>query len=170
MENLIKDIRYAIRSLLKRPGFTFVVVLTLALGIGANTAFFGIVNAVLLRSLPYKNPDRLVVLWEKVSGDKRNPTSYPNFLDWRAQNKSFETMAAYSFTDFSLGGYNQTERIEGELVSESYFQLLGVGPAYGRVFTAEENQTGKVQPVALISYAAWQRLFAGDPNTLNRTI
>jgi predicted permease len=170
MEHVIKDIRYCLRSLLKRPGFTAVVVLTLALGIGANTAFFGIVNAVLLRSLPYEDANRLVVLWEKVSGDKRNPTSYPNFLDWRAQNRSFETMAAYSLVDFNLGGQTQTDRIEGELVSESYFPLLRVGAAHGRIFTAEENQTGNAQSVAVISDAAWQRLFGADPTVLNRTI
>lgn len=170
METLIKDIRYCFRNLMKRPGFTGIVVLTLALGIGANTAFFGIVNAVLLCSLPYKEPHSLVVLWETVAKDKKNPTSYPNFLDWRDQNNSFENMAAYSFTDFNLGTQTKTERIEGELVSDSYFSLLGVNPAVGRVLTAEDNQTGKAQPVAVISYTAWQRLFGADPNLLNRTI
>src|SRR5260370_32870679 len=102
METLLTDIRYGIRGLLKRPGFTAIVVITLGLGIGANTAFFSVVNAALLRSLPYRDSGRLVGLWETVSQDRRNPTSYPNFLDWRAQNQSFEEMAAYAASDFSL--------------------------------------------------------------------
>jgi hypothetical protein len=170
MDTLFKDIRYCVRSLLKRPGFTAVAVMTLALGIGANTAFFSVVNGVLLRSLPYKDAGRLVVLWESVSKDRTNPTSYPNFLDWRAQNQSFEDMAAYAVTDFSLAGPSQAERIEGELVSESYFSLLGVAAAQGRVFFPEENRLGSAQPVAIISYGCWQRRFGADPNLLNRTI
>jgi predicted permease len=170
METLIRDIRYGGRSLLKRPGFTAIAVITLALGIGANTSFFSVVNAVLLRSLPYKDPGRLVVLWETVSRDRRNPTSYPNFLDWRAQNQSFEEMAAYAATDFSLVGPTQAERIEGELVSESYFSLLGVSAAQGRAFAPEENRVGNPQPVAVISYGCWQRRFGGDPTSINRTI
>jgi putative ABC transport system permease protein len=170
METLFKDIRYGIRGLLKRPAFTAIVVITLGLGIGANTAFFSVVNAVLLRSLPYKDSGRLVVLWETVSKDRRNPTSYPNFLDWRAQNQSFEEMAAYAATDFSLAGQTQTDRIEGELVSEDYFSLLGVSAMQGRVFLSEENRTGNAQPVAVISYGCWQRRFGADSNLLNRTI
>ena len=170
METLIKDIRYAARSLLKRPGFTSIAVLTLALGIGANTAFFSVVNAVLLRSLPYKDPERLVVLWETVSKDRRNPTSYPNFLDWRKQNQSFEEMAAYAATDFSLAGSTQAERIEGELVSESYFALLGFSAAQGRVFVPEDNRMGSPKPVVVISYGCWQRRFGGDANSINRII
>jgi predicted permease len=170
MEALFKDIRYGIRGLLKRPGFTAIVVITLGLGIGANTAFFSVVNAVLLRSLPYRDSGRLVALWETVSKDRRNPTSYPNFLDWRAQNQSFEEMAAYAATDFTLAGQTQTDRIEGELVSEDYFSLLGVSAAQGRVFLPEENRTGNGRPVEFFSYGCWQRRFGADPSLLNRTI
>jgi putative ABC transport system permease protein len=170
MESLFKDLRYSFRNLIKRPGFTLIVVLTLALGIGANTALFGIVNAVLLRSLPYQEPDRLTVLWETVSLGKVNPVSYPNFLDWRSQNSSFENLAAYSFTDFNLGVERSTERVEGELVTDNYFSLLGVNPSLGRVLSEEDNQLGKPQSVAIISYSAWQRYFGGDANVLNRTI
>ena len=170
MNTLLKDIRYGIRGLLKRPGFTAIVVITLGLGIGANTAFFSVVNAVLLRSLPYRDSGRLVALWETVSKDRRNPISYPNFLDWRAQNQSFEEMAAYAATDFTLAGRTQTDRIEGELVSEDYFSLLGVSAAQGQVFFPEENRTGNGRPVAVISYGCWQRRFGADPSLLNRTI
>ncbi|HNJ44410.1 MAG TPA: ABC transporter permease, partial [Acidobacteriota bacterium] len=138
MHTLWKDIRYGFRTLLTRPGFFLAAIVTIGLGIGANTAVFSVINAVLLRSLPYPEPERLVILTESTGADAK-PVAYPNFLDWRRQSQSFEQLTAYTATDFTFSGTEQAERIDGELVSDGYFDLLGVKPGIGRTFSPEET-------------------------------
>lgn len=172
METLLKDVRYGIRSLLKQRGFTAIAVLTLALGIGANTAIFSVINAVLLRPLPFHDSDQLVTLWERSpkQGYEQNPPSAGNYVDWREQNRVFAQMAIYAPSRrFNLSLGDQPERIFGAAVSSSLFELLGVRPIQGRAFSSEEEQPGNDQ-VAVISHSLWQRHFAADPNTVGRTI
>src|SRR5215216_2685395 len=161
METFLKDISYGIRTMIKKPGFTAVAVVALALGIGANSSIFSVVNAVLLRPLPFKNPDQLVIINETVRREtvETRPASYPDFIDWRNQNQSFEDIAAFDSPTFSLTGTNEPERIPGEIVSASYFPILGIQPAVGRTFLPEEDSTPDRSPVAVISYKLWQRRF-----------
>lgn len=170
MQNFWFDIRYALRALRKTPGFTAVAVLTLALGIGANTAIFSVVKAVLLHSLPFKDASRLLLVRESTGKGTENPVSYMNFLDWRAQNHVFDKIAAFSDTEFIVSGNNGSERIMGEVVSEDYLPLLGVVPEKGRAFLPEENQIPGKSPVALIGYGLWQRRFAGDQSIIGKTL
>ena len=163
MESLLKDIRYGIRSLLKRPGFTAIAVITLAIGIGANTAIFSVINAVLLRPLPFHDSDQLVTLWERnpKQGYEQNPPAAGNFVDWRDQNRVFAQMAIYAPSRrFNLSLGDQPERIYGAAVSSSLFELLGVRPVLGRNFSTEEEQPGNDQ-VAVISHNLWQRQLCG---------
>ncbi|HSE21319.1 MAG TPA: ABC transporter permease [Pyrinomonadaceae bacterium] len=165
------DLRFALRMLLKNPGFTIVAVIALALGIGANTAIFSVVNHVLLRPLPYKDPGRLVMVWEDASksGYPRDTPSAANYVDWRDQNQVFEGMAAFSAESFNLTGAGDPERLEGIRVSANLFPLLGVEPQVGRVFTAAEDQPNS-QRVVLLSYGLWQRRFGGDPNIAGKPL
>jgi len=172
MESLLKDVRYGVRGLLKRPGFTAIAIITLALGIGANTAIFSVVNTVLLRPLPFRAPGELVTLWERnpKQGYEQNPPAAGNFVDWRDQNRVFAQMAIYAPSrKFNLALGDQPERISGAAVSSSLFELLGVRPVQGRTFSSEEEQPGNDQ-VALISHNLWQRHFAADLNPVGRTI
>jgi predicted permease len=172
METILKDISYGIRTMIKKPGFTAVAVIALALGIGANSSIFTVVNAVLLRPLPFKNPGQLVIVNETVRREtiETRPASYPDFLDWRNQNQSFDDIAAFDSPSFSLTGTDQPERVPGEIVSASYFPILGIQPAVGRWFLPEEDRTPDASPVAVISYKLWQRRFASDPSLLGKTI
>jgi putative ABC transport system permease protein len=172
MDTLLKDIRYGIRSLSNRRAFTAIAVITLALGIGANTAIFSVVNAVLLRPLPFHDAEQLVTLWERnpKQGYEQNPPAAGNYVDWREQNRVFAQMAIYvPSRRFNLSLGDQPEQINGAVVSTSLFELLGVHPVQGRTFSSEEEQPGNDQ-VALISHNLWQRHFAGDPNSVGRTI
>ncbi len=170
MGTLIQDIRLAIRMLMKNPGFTVVVVLTLALGIGANTALFSIVNGVLLNPLPYPQPDRLVMLYDKpVSSHEQIWVAYPNFQDYQRDNHTFASMAADSEDDFNLTGAAETERLRGDRISASFFPLLGVKPVIGRNFGAEEEHLG-AEPVALIGAGFWQRKFGSSRDIVGKTI
>ena len=173
LEDLAQDARYALRSLRKHPGFTFVAVLTLALGIGANTAIFSVINAVLLRPLPYENADRLVILTETLS-ERPIGVSYPNFVDWRNQSTAFENIAAVRHREsFNLTGAGESERLQGRLVSANFLSTLGVNPIAGRDFVAEDDRPGAT-PAVILSHAFWQRRFGGDEKiigsqlTLNR--
>jgi len=169
MDTLLKDIHYGIRNLLKRPGFTLVAVVTLALGIGANTAIFSVVNTVLLRPLPYEKADRLVVLLETVSGHAIS-TSYPNFIDWRTQNTVFENVAALRPQEsFNLTGAGESERLQGRLVSANFLTTLGVKPIRGRDFLAEEDRPGAT-PAVLLSHGLWQRRFGADENIIGKQL
>jgi putative ABC transport system permease protein len=158
MQNLWHDLRPALRILYKNLGFTTVAVLTLALGIGANTAIFSVVKAVLLRPLPFRDPNRLAMIYETV-GKEENAVSYPNFLDWRKQSNAFESMAAFASDEFVVNGSGRAERISGEFVSDNYFSLLGVNPIQGRPFLPAENETPMRDAVALISDGLWQRAY-----------
>lgn len=171
MEMLFSDVRYAVRGLLKRPGFTVIAILTLALGIGANTAIFSVVNAVLLKPLPFKDPDRLAIIWEEASfaGFPRNTPAPANYFDWKKQNQSFEDMAATSSTSFNLTGDGEPERVASYRVSANFFPLLGVQPIKGRLFSAEE-EGGGANKVALISYELWQSRYGGESSVINRDI
>jgi len=171
MENLISDIRYGVRGLLKRPGFTAVAVITLALGIGANTAIFSLVNAVLLRSLPYEDADRLVMVWEDASfaGFPRNTPAPGNFSDWRSQNQTFTGMAACTMRTFNLTGEGQPEKIEANGVTSNFFSVLGVRPALGRGFLPEEDNI-QSNKVAVVSYELWQRVLGGQPSIVGKNI
>jgi putative ABC transport system permease protein len=172
IESVIKDVRYAVRSLIKTPVFTVVALLALTLGIGCTTAIFSLVNAVILRSLPFQNPERLVLLWGNVQRQKveRRGNSYPDYQDWRAQSVSFEGMAAYSDGAFTLTGADEPERISGEWVSAGYFELLRVAPLAGRTIQADEDRVGNAATVALISDGLWKRRFGSSPGILGEEV
>jgi putative ABC transport system permease protein len=171
MENLFQDLRYAVRMLFKNPGFTAVAVLTLALGIGANTAIFSVVNTVLLQPLPYKDPDRLMMVWEDDTkrGFPRDTPAAANYIDWRDQNQVFEGMAAIADASFNLTGVGEPERIDGRRVTANLFPLLGVEPGLGRAFTPEEDRPGAGR-VVIISHGLWQRRFGSDANIIGSPI
>ncbi len=175
METLIQDLRYGLRILLKRPGFTAVAVAALALGIGANSAIFSVVNGVVLRALPYKDPSRLAIVWSRLSSLEGKPASpeYPvsagDFVDWRDQNQSFEQIAAFHSRPFNITGTGEPETLGGVRASASLFSLLGVEPRLGRTFTAEEDQSG-AEHVVIISYGLWQRRFGSDDKIIGRKI
>jgi len=172
METLIKDIRYGLRGLWKRPGFTAVALITLALGIGANTAIFSLINAVLIRPLPFPEPDRLVWTWGNIrNGGNRASVSPLDYLDYRHQNRTFEQFAA--MTSFSISanltGGGEPQRLSGAGVTGNFFQALGVQPALGRTFLLENETNGRDQ-VAVLSYGLWQKRFGGDPGIINQRI
>jgi putative ABC transport system permease protein len=169
METLWQDIRYGIRMLLKSPAFTLVAVLTLALGIGANTAIFSVVNAVLFRSLPYKQPDQLYMLLERTPRFPILSVSYLNYVDWRDQNKVFEAVAATRNLSVTLTGGTEPERLPARMATANFFSMLGVQPVKGRTFLPEEDHAGGT-PVALLSYGLWQRDFGGGQDILGKTL
>ncbi|HKN84497.1 MAG TPA: ABC transporter permease, partial [Pyrinomonadaceae bacterium] len=171
METFLKDIRYGVRGLVKRPGFAIVALVTLALGIGANTAIFSVVNAVLLRPLPFKDPEQLVIVWEDAAfiGFPQNTPAPANFVDWKTQNQSFADMAALAETSFNLTGDGEPERVAANGVTANFFPLLGVQPILGRGFLPEEDQPGKNR-VAVLSYSLWRTRYGGDRQIINREI
>ncbi|MCU1267446.1 MAG: hypothetical protein JWM21_3764 [Acidobacteria bacterium] len=169
MTSFLNDLRYGARVLLKNPGITFVVILALALGIGANTAIFSVVNAVLLRPLPFPEPDRLVFLNETSKAMDEISVSYPNFSDWRNQNKVFEKIGVYNRSSYNLTGAGEAERIITGQVSADFFSALRVNAALGRLFTNDEDKPGG-EPVVLLSYPLWQRRFGGQTSILNKPI
>src|SRR5215213_8643561 len=169
MGSLLQDLRYGFRLLLKRPGFTLIAVLTLAFGIGANTAIFTVVDAALLRPLPYKEPNRLVHLWE-TSPQKEfseREASYADYLDWKGQTQVFEDLAGYSFRSFALTGGEMPERVLGAAVTDSFFRVLGVEPIMGRSFQPGDGIPGGPRLV-MMSYGLWQSRFGGDPNIIGK--
>ncbi|HEY1471281.1 MAG TPA: ABC transporter permease [Candidatus Acidoferrum sp.] len=169
MQTLWQDIRYGLRMLGKNPGFTAVVILTLALGIGANTALFSIVNGVLLNPLPFEQPDRLVALYSRSPEFSRSSISYPNFLDWRRNNHSFSAIAAFRGENFNLSGVGDAQRVSANMVSAEFFPVLGVKPSIGRFFSEQEDQVGAA-PVAIISDGLWKRKFASSPDVVGKSI
>jgi putative ABC transport system permease protein len=172
MDSIIKDIRYGFRSLLKRPGFTLIALVALALGIGANTAIFSLVNAVVIRPLPFADPDRLVWVYGNIrNGGNRASVSPPDFLDYRNQNKTFEQFAASGTLPLSLNltGTGDPERLIVSGITGNYFDAFGVVPALGRGFTLENEKPGQDQ-VTVLSHSFWQKRFAGDPGIVNKTI
>jgi putative ABC transport system permease protein len=175
MDSWLQDFRYAIRAMLKSPGFTAVAILSLALGIGANTSIFSVVNTLLLRPLPYRSPERLaqVFLQHEEPGkglESSELWSYPKFVALRDHNEAFEQVAAVSDQNFPVTDSENPERLSAEMISASYFPMLGVDAALGRTFTAEEDQTPGTHPMALIGYGLWQRRFNSDSNVIGKTI
>jgi putative ABC transport system permease protein len=166
---MLNDLRYAIRALRKNPAFTVVAVLTLALGIGANTALFSVVNAVLLRPLPYRDPARLAQLWESNQWSRTVLVSRLNFLDWREQSHSFESMAVYAGGPVTATGGDLPQRTSGTEVSRGFFETFGMQPSLGRTFLAEELQPSASVP-AVIGYGLWQRAFASDSKVIGKTV
>ncbi len=166
---LWQDVRYGVRMLVKNPGVTIIVIVALALGIGANTAIFSVVNAVLLRPLPYQESERLILLNEKSPVLDEMSISYPNFLDWRAQNQTFEKMGVYNRASYNLTGAGEAERIITGQVSADLFSVLRVNALHGRVFTNDEDKPGGT-PVVVLSYGLWQRRFGGQQSILGQAI
>ena len=170
MENLVKDVRYGARMLVKNPGFSIVAIIALALGIGANAAIFSVVNTVMLRSIPYPEPDRLMVLREnKLPEFPEFSVSPGNFLDWQKQSTVFERLAAFNGASYNLVSDTEPERLRGARVSAGLFEMLGAAPAYGRNFLDEEDKEGHGN-VVILSNALWKRRFASDPNIVGQQI
>src|SRR5262245_47542446 len=170
LADLWQDLRYGLRMLGKQPGFTAVVVLILALGIGANTAIFSVVNGVLLRPLPYLEPERLVRLWRDNPQQNvhQSGTSYPNFLDWRGQSQSFAELANYAGYPAFITSGGEPEQARLNIVSANLFPLLGIKPLLGRVFSREDEE--RRERVVVLSYGLWQRRFGGDPRVIGKTL
>jgi predicted permease len=169
MGTLLKDLRYGLRVLLKSPGFSAVAILTLALGIGANAAMFSLVNGVLLRGLPFPEPERLVIIYSSAPQFQHMSSSYPNFLDWAQRSKSFSAMAAFRNDSFNLTGQGQPERVKLAMVSAAFFPILDIKPVIGRSFTAEEDRRGG-PPAVMLSTSYWKERFGADPKVLGRTL
>jgi putative ABC transport system permease protein len=169
METLLQDIRYGIRLIAKSPGFAIIAILTLALGIGANTAVFSVVNGVLLNPLPYAQPDQLVAVYSKNKAFDHSSISYPNFLDWVRDQHSFSSLAAYRGDDYNLTGMGQPQRVSAEMVSASFFPLLRIKPVAGRLFRPEEDRVG-AQTVVILSGGIWKRDFGSSPSAVGKTL
>lgn len=170
MRSLFHDLQYAGRQMMKSPGFAVVAILTLALGIGANTTIFSVVNGVLLNPLPYPEADRLVILFHHKPNFVRGSISYLNFLDWQRDNRSFDAMAAYRNADgMTLTGAGEAENVKAEMVSAGFFELLGISPIAGRTFTADEDRLG-ANPTVMISEGLWKRKFASNPHIVGQVI
>src|SRR5262245_50464032 len=171
IDSLVQDIRYAFRTLFKNPGFTVVAVLALALGIGANSAIFSVVNAVLLRPLPFPAPERVMTVWENnlKRGWHEDVTTPADFLDWQEQTHVFETMAAHMNRGFNLRSGEEAQRVRGSVVSAGFFKVPGTAPELGRTFLPEDT-SGKGGRVAVVSHALWKAKLGGSPEILGRPI
>ena len=166
---LLQDLRYGVRMLVKAPAFSAIAILTLALGIGANTAIFSVVNGVLLTRLPFHDSDQLVSVFEKITNFDNASISYPNFLDWRRMNRTFESIAAYRGSGMNLTGSGEPESLQGEMISAGFFEILGVKPVLGRTFTPEDDRLG-ANPTALITEGFWKRKFASASDILGKRL
>ncbi|MGB6685600.1 MAG: ABC transporter permease [Candidatus Acidiferrum sp.] len=169
MVSFWQDVRYGLRVLLKSPAFTAIAVLTLALGIGANTALFSVVNGVLLNPLPFPNPDQLVAVYSKTAEFEQSSISYPNFLDWVRDNHSFSKLGAFRSEEYNMTGQGEPERLHGHMISADFFPALGINPVLGRYFLPEEDKPGAA-PVALIGDGLWKRKFGLSPDVLGKRI
>jgi len=170
LETLLQDIRYGVRTLRKSPGFALVAVLTLALGIGANTAIFSVINAVLLKPLPFQEPDRLVQLWETEPAPGNFPLTGPDYLDWQEQNHTLESSALYSWPrSFNASSSGEAQPVTAITTQANFFTVLGVKPALGRTFVSGEDQEGK-NKVVVISNGFWKKFFASRPDVIGQTI
>src|SRR2546427_10845158 len=165
---MIQDLRYALRTLAKSPGFTLIVVLTLALGIGANTAIFSVVNGVLLTPLPYKDPSRLVVVWESKGTSNHNVVNPANYMDWHDRATSFSGLALLSWAGLTFTG-DEAERVQGRAVTPDFFGVLGATPLLGRTFNAEESRPNGPR-VIVLSEALWRRRFGADRAIVGRAV
>src|ERR1044072_3010958 len=171
METLLKDIRYCVRGLYQHRGFTIAAIITLALGIGANTAIFSVVNAVLLRPLAYQEPERLVFIGESIPDEKsiEYEISYPNILELQSQNQSFEEVAAFGSNESVLRGDDEPVTLPVLMVSANIFSVVGAKPAHGRTFLTSEDRPGG-DAVVVVSHSFWQQRFAGDPDLIGKSI
>src|SRR5215207_4324295 len=174
MGTLLRDFRYGMRMLTKKPGFTFIAVLTFALGIGANTAIFSVINAVLLNPLPFPSPERLAALGQTSPENRAalSPFSFRNFADLRERSKAFERLAAYYNSNLTLTGQGEAARMRVTVATAELFPLLGASPILGRVFLPEEDNPGggsNGRP-AVLSWDCWQRYFGGDPAVVGRAV
>ena len=168
MESVIHDVRFALRGFRKHPGFAILAVLSLALGVGANTTMISTVNAILWQELPVPEQDRLVRIYEHQ--DRWINFSYPNFNDLREQRGVFDGMFLHSLITFGLGTNEGTQVTYGESVSASYFEVLRLEPALGRFFSAPESDDANAAPVIVIGYSLWERVFGADPNVIGRVV
>ena len=168
---MLNDLRYAFRMFRKSPGFTAVAIVTLALGIGANTAIFSVVNGVLLRPLPFPQPDRIMAIWQNdlADGVVKNTVSMPNFLDWHDQNGVFEAMATYQFGAVTIAGPSSPVRLRTATVSDGFFDVMSVAPAIGRAFRPDDHRPGAA-PALILSRGAWQASFGSDPSIVGREV
>jgi len=169
MSALLQDMRFALRMLLKSPGFAVIAILTLALGVGADTALFSVVNGVLLNPLPYPHSGQLAAVYEKNAGMDRAPISYLNFLDWQRQTQTFSSLAIYRGEDYTLTGLGEAERLRGYMISADFFTTLGVHPILGRNLSAADDRIGAA-PVAIISGGLWKRRFGSSPSIIGKSI
>ena len=171
MQTLLQDVRYGLRLLAKNPGFSSIAVITLALGIGANTTIFSAVNAALLRALPYGDPDRLVYVWsaERARGINQSTVSIPDLRDWRQQNRVFDGLAGWWSGSYNLSGGDEPRQVAGWTVSPNFFDVLGAQPELGRGFATGEGQPGN-ERVVVLSHSLWMGALGGDPRILGRTI
>jgi len=170
MDIILQDLRFAARGLLRRPAFTVVAALTLALGIGATTAIFSVLDAVLIRPLPYPHADRMVALWGVQGTQHGNGIVYADYVDWRAQNRTFDDMGVYRSQSVNLTGRDTPDRLIGVFVSASFMRLIGATPSQGRMFTDAETEIATKRPVAIVSYEAWQTRFGADSSLLGKTL
>ena len=169
MATLLQDLKYGVRMLVKNPAFTAVAVIALALGIGANTAIFSVVHAVLLKPLPFRDPGRLLQLSESNLRQPHVSVAYPNYFDWKQQNHVFEGMASFQQKDVNLAGVTEPENVSGSTVSSNFLQTLGLKPFLGRDFRPDEDKRGAA-PVVILGYSLWQRRFGGEPGVVGRTV
>src|SRR4030095_2347069 len=169
MQSLWQDLRFAVRILAKKPGFTFIAFATRALVIGSNAAIFSVVNGVLLRPLPYKDPEQLVSIWEVQANQDHSNFSPAEFLDYEAQNQSFSALAAYRLMNFTFTGAGEPEQLGGLVVTANFFSLLGVEPERGRIFQPEDGRAGAPR-VAIISHSYWENRFGSDLNLIGKTL
>ena len=169
MTTFWQDIRFGLRVLAKNPGFTAIAILTLALGIGANTALFSVVNGVLLNPLPFPNPDQLVAVYASSPTSEQNSISYPNFLDWQKENHSFASLGAFRSDDYNMVGAGEPQRVHIHMISSEFFSTLGLQPLLGRMFLPEEDKAG-AGPVAVISDGLWERKFAMSQDVLGKSV
>ena len=169
MNTLLSDLRHALKLLIQSPGFAAIAVLTLALGIGANTALFSVVNGVLLNPLAYPHSDQLAVIYGRIAGLDSGPIEYPNFLDWQRESRSFASMASYRNEDYNYVGNGEGERLSGYMISASFFDTLGVVPVLGRTFRVDDDQIGAA-PVVVLSGGFWKRKFGSSPEILGKSL
>ncbi len=169
IEEFSQDVRFSVRVLLRKPGFTLTVIITLALGIGANTAIFSVVNAVLLRELPLKNPGEVMWVWSTRTDREKAPFTIPDFVDYRDQNHTLDQIAAFTAVGLNLAGNEKTERLQAMRVSANLFELLGIDAGVGRLFVADDDEPARKQ-VVVLSYESWQKRFGGDPHVVGRVL
>src|SRR6266513_1933449 len=170
LDTLRQDVRYALRLWARRPAFAFVAILTLAIGIGANTAMFSIVNAVLLRPLPYAHADRLVSIWGRTASFPRGLLSYKEYEEIRSQSRTLDTLGLYLGQSVNLTGVDEPQRLVGIFASGSFFDVLGLKAERGRLYTEEESAPGTVKPVVVLSHQLWRQRFNEDPAAIGSTM